>query len=455
VLGGFCTCARWVWERLAELPGQSPRSLNRLQALKAWPPLASSPEGEGRDSDNDEAYHSLRFLASQALLTENGGDGTTGDRSNITKGSASSIASAAHAAALRIVYPPEGADRMAGDDGISDPFFRLASSRDPLHENATTAQIGSDIAEEKKNEGLPVAVELEVSDVVSPALFLELHKHDLLVCAASRALSFDYSKSNSNSSSSGSSSSAERFKSNNDNGSRQNSHPTNNGSGVGEFVQYEPHGVSCRSLGAAARVLLLKEPGKFPGTYGAMALLVSPLGNHPGRSGRDGESMGASSQITAQEGTGLSNNDNDDDDEDFGAAEAVRSVVGSSAQIVARSKEVQFRISAFPWEESVAVAVEADGNLEVIRWRPHCQPRHHLQQEGAAVASTAATADGTSPEEGPSSSVPCGVSIYEVAHRFCVERLNLHAVDAAAECVEKVEATLRARRRKGQGKDLL
>ena len=113
VLGGFCTCARWVWERLAELPGQSPRSLNRLQALKAWPPLASSPEGEGRDSDNDEAYHSLRFLASQALLTENGGDGTTGDRSNITKGSASSIASAAHAAALRIVYPPEGADRMA------------------------------------------------------------------------------------------------------------------------------------------------------------------------------------------------------------------------------------------------------------------------------------------------------------------------------------------------------
>ena len=47
----------WVWERLA--CGQ-PHDLTRLVGLKASPALAASPEGRGRDSDNDESYAPLR-----------------------------------------------------------------------------------------------------------------------------------------------------------------------------------------------------------------------------------------------------------------------------------------------------------------------------------------------------------------------------------------------------------
>jgi hypothetical protein len=35
----------------------NPRSLFRLSGLKATPPLATSPEGRGRDSDNNEVEH--------------------------------------------------------------------------------------------------------------------------------------------------------------------------------------------------------------------------------------------------------------------------------------------------------------------------------------------------------------------------------------------------------------
>jgi GR25 family glycosyltransferase involved in LPS biosynthesis len=53
--------------------GADPRHLHRLVALKASPPLASSPEGRGRDSDNDEAYSAARFLhtATEGAQTAN------------------------------------------------------------------------------------------------------------------------------------------------------------------------------------------------------------------------------------------------------------------------------------------------------------------------------------------------------------------------------------------------
>lgn len=47
----------WVWERLAV---GEPHDLTRLVGLKASPALAASPEGTGRDSDNDETYAPLR-----------------------------------------------------------------------------------------------------------------------------------------------------------------------------------------------------------------------------------------------------------------------------------------------------------------------------------------------------------------------------------------------------------
>ena len=166
----------WVWEKLnanafAPFPSEQPawmspaegrkfeepgtsggadeRHLHRLVGLKASPPLAVSPEGLGRDSDNDETYSSARFLQPSSR----------GRKSSIT-------ASTPH-------VPLE-----ATSTSVELSAAQQLLVRRPL----PGAVLPLDKA--KRGEG---EVEIEVVVTGPSNVFLEMHKHSLVCVQIDRA----------------------------------------------------------------------------------------------------------------------------------------------------------------------------------------------------------------------------------------------------------------------------